>query len=192
MEEELQAYAVENHVPIIKDEGLQFILDYIEVHNVKNILEVGTAVAYSAISMARIDSEIRIDTLERDENLYKLALKNIRNAGLDKQINPIYEDAIEFQANKQYDLIFIDGAKSQYGKHMLHFQNNLKLHGAYIFDNLNFYGLVDANYPAKTRNVRALVRKLKVFREEMLSNPGYKVSFHPEIGDGILLAVKLV
>lgn len=190
MELDIQFDAIENHVPIIMEESLWFILSYIVDNKVKDILEVGTAVAYSSISMANMRSKIRVDTLERDEDLYNKAVANIRGAGLDKQIKPIFIDAIDFETDKMYEMIFIDGAKSQYSNHMAHFEGNLKTGGAFIFDNLNFYGLVDAAYPAKTRNVRGIVRKIKKFREEMLTNLAYDVNFYPEIGDGVLIAVK--
>lgn len=179
-----------DHVPIIMEESLYFILDYIEAHNVRDILEVGTAVAYSTIRMAEMNKNIHVDSIEKNEELFQQATENVRTSGLSDQIHLVHIDAIEYYTERLYDLIFIDASKSQYGNHMKHFEKNIKSGGAFIFDNINFYGLVDAPYPAKTRNVRGIVRKLKLFREEILNNPAYDVVFHRELGDGIIVAVK--
>ncbi len=185
-----QTQNTNEHVPIIMEESLYFILDYIEAHDVKDILEVGTAVAYSSIRMAEMDPEIHVDTLEKNEESYQQAVQNVQESGFSNQINLVLTDAIEYTTARMYDLIFIDAAKSQYGNHMKHFEKNIKTGGAFIFDNINFYGLVDAPYPAKTRNVRGIVRKLREFREEILNHLNYETVYHPELGDGIIVAVK--
>jgi len=73
----LEAFAKEENVPIMQKDGIEFLEDYIKKHNVKNILEIGTAIAYSAIRMASLDKNIKITTIERNEKMYNYALKNI-------------------------------------------------------------------------------------------------------------------
>ena len=88
----LEKYAEENNVPIIQKEGLNFILNYIKENEVKKILEIGTAIGYSAINMALIDENIKITTIERNKEMFSLAKKNIKDFNLEKRINIIYAD----------------------------------------------------------------------------------------------------
>ena len=144
----LEKYAEENNVPIIQKEGLNFILNYIKENKVKKILEIGTAIGYSAISMALIDKNIKITTIERNKEMFSLAKKNVKDFNLEKRINIIYADALEAEIKDKYDLIFIDAAKAQYIKFFFFFKSNLKENGAIITDNLNFHGL--ANNPEES------------------------------------------
>ena len=88
--EEMKIYAEENNVPIMTDEGINFMINYIKKHNVKKILEIGAAIGYSAITMALIDDDIQITTIERDEKRYLEAVKNIKKFHLEDRINIIY------------------------------------------------------------------------------------------------------
>ena len=108
----LKEYAIENNVPIINDEGLDFLLNLIKNYNVKTVLEIGTAIGYSAINMANLGCEII--TVERDYFMYNEALKNIKLANFEKNIEIIHGDALEVEINQKVDLIFIDAAKAQY------------------------------------------------------------------------------
>ena len=110
--------ALKEGVPIIKDEGLAFLLNYIEENKCKQILELGTAVGYSAMHMARLSKDIHIDTIEKDEAMYQQAIKNIDEAGLSDQIKVYFMPIEEFDTDQMYDLIFVDAAKAQYGKCM--------------------------------------------------------------------------
>ena len=76
--EQIKEYAKENNVPIMMEDGIEFLTDYIKKNNIKNILEIGTAIVYSSIMMALVDKDIKITTIERDENRYQEALKNIK------------------------------------------------------------------------------------------------------------------
>ncbi|HHX78399.1 MAG TPA: SAM-dependent methyltransferase, partial [Acholeplasmataceae bacterium] len=98
--------ALKNNIPIIQDEALAFIIDKIKINNIKTILEIGTAVGYSAISFAVND--ILIDTIERENDLYEKAIDNIAIMNLEDKINIIYADALKYETDKKYDLIFID------------------------------------------------------------------------------------
>ena len=111
---ELEEYAKKENVPIIQKDGLKFLIKMVKENNVKTILEIGTAIGYSAINMAKIDSEIKITTIERNLKMYNEALKNIKEFNLENQIKLIYGDALLTQINGKYDLIFIDAAKAQY------------------------------------------------------------------------------
>ena len=106
----LEIYAKENNVPIIQKEGLNFLIEYIKQNNVKTILEIGTAIGYSSINMALVSDDIQITTIERNEKMYKQAIKNIKDFNLENRINVIYGDALDTVVQGKYDLIFIENA----------------------------------------------------------------------------------
>ena len=110
---DLEEYAYKNNIPIMMSDGIEFMCDYIKKNNVKSILEIGTAIGYSAIKMALVDKDIHITTIERDKARYDLAVKNICDFNLENQISVILDDAFNVELNNMFDLIFIDAAKSQ-------------------------------------------------------------------------------
>ena len=110
---ELEEYAKINNIPIMQKDGILYLINYIKENNIKNILEIGSAIGYSSIMMASINSDIRITTIERDKDRYDLAVSNIKKYNLDKQINIIYGDAVDTDITGMYDLIFIDAAKGK-------------------------------------------------------------------------------
>ena len=109
---DLENYAHENNIPIMLSDGIEFLLKYIKGNNIKNVLEIGSAIGYSAIRMARVNKDIRIVTIEKDELRYKMAVQNVSTLGMKKQIKVIYADAMEAEIEGKYDLIFIDASKS--------------------------------------------------------------------------------
>lgn len=188
--EQIKEYAKENNVPIMMEDGIEFLTDYIKKNNIKNILEIGTAIGYSAIMMALVDKDIKITTIERDENRYQEALKNIKIFNLENQITPILKDAFEVELTDEFDLIFIDAAKAQSIKFFEKFEVNLKQNGAVITDNLNFHGMVQKDEKEITsRNVRGIVRKTKAYIEFLKENKNYETTFY-DIGDGISISIK--
>lgn len=182
---EIESYAHENHVPILMKDGLEFMLKLITERNCRSILEVGTAIGYSAICMARLNDQIQIDTLEIDPERYAQAVENIKENHLDSQIHVYLIDAMEFIPAESYDFIFIDAAKSQYRRYMEHFLPYLNRNGVFLFDNLNFHGFVDDPSLTHNRSTRQMCAKIKRFREWILTCEECETKFHPEIGDGI-------
>ncbi len=183
--ENLKEYAKDNNVPIMQDEGIDFLCKYITEHGIETILECGTAIGYSAIKMASQSSKIRVDTCEIKEELVEIARRNIAEKGLESQISVYCGDAAIFETAEKYDLIFVDAAKAQYQKYMDHFLGNLKEGGCFVFDNLEFHGLVNDIESIKSRNTRQLVKKIKKFKEDLFSCPNIETQYFPEIGDGI-------
>ncbi len=186
--EKIKEYAEENNVPIMTEEGINFLTNYIKKHNIKKILEIGAAIGFSAIMMALVDDEIEITTIERDEKRYLEAVKNIKKFQLEDRINLIYKDAFDVNITDSYDLVFIDAAKAQNIKFFEMFSKNLNPKGTIITDNMNFHGLVDKNpEEIKSRNLRALVRKLKDYATFLKENKKYETEFL-DIGDGIAVS----
>lgn len=184
----IQEYAEENNVPIMTNEGITFLTDYVRKYNIKRILEIGTAIGYSAIMMALANENAEITTIERDEKRYLEAIKNVKRFKLEDRINLIYKDALDVNLEEEYDLIFIDAAKAQNIKFFEKFTKNLAPNGTVITDNMNFHGLVDQD-PSKieSRNLRALVRKVGAYRDYLKSNLKYTTTFY-NIGDGIAVS----
>ena len=184
----MKEYALKNNVPIMTEGGINYLIKYIKKNNIKNILEVGTAIGYSAIMMCSVDSDIVVTTIERDEKRYLEALKNIKKANLEDRINLIYKDALEVNLNEKYDLIFIDAAKAQNRNFFERFEKNLEKNGTIITDNMNFHGLVDKEISSiESRNLRQLVRKIKDYKEFLENNKMYTTEFL-DIGDGIAVS----
>lgn len=182
----IEEYATKFNIPIMEKDGIDFLTNYIKEHNIKHILEIGSAIGYSAIKMALVDSDIKVTTIERDEVRYKEALKNIKDFNLEDRINIILDDAFNVELEEKFDLIFIDAAKSQYIKFFEKFKKNLNLNGVIISDNLDFHGLVDGDYETYSRNVKGIVRKLKNYINFLKENEEFETEFI-NIGDGIAI-----
>lgn len=188
---QIKDYAELNNIPIMADSGINFLTDFIRKNNVKKILEIGTAIGYSAIMMCNVDSNITVTTIERDEKRYLEALKNIKKMGLENRITLIYHDALETRVEEIYDLIFIDAAKAQNRRFFERFESNLKPDGTIITDNMNFHGLVKKNpEEIESRNLRQLVKKVKDYHIFLEQNEKYETTFL-DIGDGIAISYKL-
>ena len=187
---ELKKYAKENHVPIILDEGLDFLLETIKKYNVKDVLEIGTAIGYSAINMALIGATVT--SIERDPKMYEQAIINVKDFNLTDKIEIIFSDALTPNlVNKEYDLLFIDAAKGQYEKFFNLYTPYLKKGGIVVCDNMNFHELTKVeDLSTLSRGVRGLVKKLNNFKTFLINNHKYKTTFY-EIGDGITLSIKL-
>lgn len=183
----LEKYAKEKKVPIIQKEGLNFLLKIIKENNIKTILEIGTAIGYSAINMAKIDSNISVTTIERNNEMYMQAKQNIKDFKLEDRINLIYGDALFTEIEGEYDLIFIDAAKAQYIKFFEKYKKNLNKKGIIITDNLNFHGLAKNPEEIKSKNLKALVKKINLYKEFLKENKDYSTTFY-EIGDGIAIS----
>lgn len=187
---EIKSYAKENNVPIMMDDGIDFLTSLIRQRKVKNILEVGTAIGYSAIMMALVNDDIKITSIEKDDKRYFEAIKNVKKFNLEDRITLIYNDALEIKLKDKYDLIFIDAAKSKNQDIFEHFVRNLSDKGVVVTDNLSFHGFVNKETnEIKNRNIRGLVRKIKNYISFLNQNDDYKTVFY-EIGDGISVTTK--
>ena len=187
---EMEHYASTNNVPIIELDSIKFIMKYIKLNKVKSILEIGTAIGYSAILMANANNFCEITTIEKDEKRYKEAVKNVNKSGLDKRIEIVYNDAMEVNLSGcKYDLIFIDAAKGQYIKYFEKFSNYLNPGGIIITDNLKFHGLVKNKDLIKSKNVRGIVNKIENYIDYLKNNKEFITKFY-DIGDGLSVSFR--
>lgn len=188
---EIRTYAKENNVPIMMDDGIEFLTNYIVKNKINTVLEIGTAIGYSAIMMALANPNLAVTTIERDEKRYLEALKNIKKLNLENRITLVFNDALCVNIEGKYDLIFIDAAKAQSIKFFEKFEKNLNPEGVIITDNLEFHGLVKKKEEEiDSRNLRALVRKVKEYITFLKANDRYETEFL-SIGDGISVSKKI-
>lgn len=196
--EKIKEYAYLNKVPIIKDEGLEELLNVIKKNNSKKILEIGSAIGYSAIVMTLSSKEIdKIDTIERDHLMIEVAKKNIQKLKLESKIIIYENDALDLDISileNEYDLIFIDAAKAQYKKFFEKFTPLLKKRGIVFTDNLLFHGLVEKyennELSNVSKNLFSLVKKISQYNKWLKENKEYETLFL-SIGDGIAVSRKL-
>lgn len=186
---EMEKYAEENNVPISQPESIRFLEIIIKIANAKRILEVGSAIGYSAIRMSRaMDSEVT--TIELSEEMADIAEENIKRAGLVNKIRLIRGDAREVipQIEGEFDLIFVDAAKGQYAEFFRESQRLLRKGGILVSDNVLYKGMTATDELLVHRKI-TLVRRLRAYLEMLKENKDFSTALLP-IGDGVALSFK--
>lgn len=181
---EIEKYAKEMNVPIMMKDAIDYICSYIKENNIKSVLEIGTAIGYSAIKMC--NSGARIVSIERDLERYKIAKENVEIANLDKEIELIYSDAFLVNEKRKFDMILIDAAKGKNKNFIERFKGNLNENGIIIIDNIDFHGLVGKSDTIRSRNLRSLVRKIENFLEYLDNQNEFEVE-KVDVGDGLII-----
>ena len=188
---EMEGYASEHGVPIMEPAGIETMLQMLRIKKPQTILEVGTAIGYSALRMAYALPDIKIVTIERDSARLAKAQEYIEKAGKEKQIELIHGDALETEAVVNefapYDVIFIDAAKGQYKRFFEMYSTMLNPGGIVITDNVLFKGLV-VNQEIETKRTRNLVKKIDEFNRWLTSHPQFDTVILP-IGDGVAISL---
>ena len=187
MFKEIEEYAHRENIPIMLPDGIDYLCNYIKTHNIKRILEIGSAIGYSAIRMASINSDITITTIEKDPVRYAKAVENIKKYHLENQIEIILGDALVTTINGEYDLLFIDASKGHNIDFFEKYHTNLTNCGIIVTDNLHFHGLVQNEELIKTKNQRGLVKKIKQFITFLNENKEYHTEYI-DVGDGISIS----
>ena len=180
--------ALEEHIPIIMDDTLEVIEKELEKNPPKRILEIGTAVGYSAMCFSEFLAEDgKIDTIERDEERIKEAKVNIKNVGVEEKIK-IYEgDAVEIlpTLNEKYDMVFIDAAKGKYPFFLKEALRMINENGIIFADNILYIGYVMSDY--NKHKQRTAVRNLREYIKEVSENPNLETEIL-EVGDGLAIS----
>ncbi len=182
--------ALEDKVPIIMDDTLSVIDNILKENNVKSILEIGTAVGYSAICFTEyLQADGFIDTIERDEMRVIEARENIKKAEVEDKINIYFGDAVEIlpTINKKYNVIFIDAAKGKYPFFLKEALRMLDDKGIIFADNVLYKGYVMSDY--NKHKQRTAVRNLREFIAEIQENDELDVEIL-DVGDGLAIAKK--
>lgn len=187
----LEKSAKENAVPIIHQEVGKFIEAMINIKRPKKILELGTAVGYSAILMCKASGDdCRVTTIERDSNMIAQAKSNIASFGYEDKITLLEGDALEILGNLQeeFDMIFMDAGKGHYNHFWPHCERLLKNDGMVIADNVLFRGMVASKELIVRRKI-TIVKRMKKFLDMVSGDERYVTSIIP-MGDGIALITR--
>ena len=183
--EDVYLYAKDNHVPIIDADALNAVKQYIKIKGVKRILEIGTAIGYSAMHFASVSEEIKLTTIEKDPESYELAKSNIENSPYNDRIELILGDAKEVElGNKRFDFLFIDASKGNNQFFFDKYKEYLTDDALIIVDNIFIRGLIVEDEVAN-KNKRKLRDKVRTFNQTMKDSE-YSTSFL-NIGDGLLV-----
>lgn len=186
--EQIKQKALEEHIPIIMDDTLEVIADILKDNKPKRMLEIGTAVGYSAICFSKYLSENGlIDTIERDSERIKQANENITKLGLKNQIHIHSGDAVEIlpTLTEKYDAIFIDAAKGKYPFFLKESERLLNPQGIIFADNILYKGYVMSDY--NKHKQRTAVRNLREYIKEVTENPNFDTEIL-EVGDGLAIS----
>lgn len=180
--------ALEEHIPIIMDDTLEVVDKILKEVKPTKILEIGTAVGYSAMCFSEYLQEGgRIDTIERDEERITEAKINIKNVGVEDKIR-IYEgDAVEIlpTLKEQYDVVFIDAAKGKYPFFLKEALRMIKSTGVILADNILYKGYVMSDY--NKHKQRTAVRNLREYIKEVTEDPNIETEIL-EVGDGLAVS----
>ena len=186
--DKIKKKALEDNIPILMDDTLEVMRKYLKEKKPKRILEIGTAVGYSAICFTEfLDEDGIIDTIERDSERVKEAKQNIKNMELQEKIN-IYEgDAVEIlpTLNEKYDAVFIDAAKGKYPFFLKEALRMIRTNGIIFADNILYKGYVMSDY--NKHKQRTAVRNLREYIKEVSENPNLETEIL-EVGDGLAVS----
>ena len=189
--EELQKIkekALEEHIPIIMDDTLEVVDKILKETKPKKILEIGTAVGYSAMCFSKyLQEDGIIDTIERDKERIVEAKVNIEKVGVAEKINILEGDAVEIlpTLTGKYDMIFIDAAKGKYPFFLKEALRMLEKNGVILADNILYKGYVMSDY--NKHKQRTAVRNLREYIHEVTEDPNLETEIL-EVGDGLAIS----
>ncbi len=187
--EEMEKYAVEYNVPIINKLSSKLLIDAIKQNEPKSILEIGTAIGYSALLMAHyMPQDGKIITIEQDATRIDIAYDYIARAGRSEQIQLLDGDAstILLQLEGTFDLVFIDAAKAKYLDYLCKIIDKLSIGAVVIADNVLFRGMVMSENPP-LRRYKTIVKRLKEYLDFVNQDPRFSTTIHSE-GDGVAIS----
>ncbi len=177
--EELKLECIKKKIPILRDESLTLLVSILKENNFINLLEIGSALGYTALYLASLG--YKITSLENNLARYNECLKN-KDLISNTDVEFIYADAKEYKSNKEFDLIFIDGAKGHYQEFFDNFEKNLTSNGVFFIDNINFKDTT-------VKRFKTIKKRISLFYQKLLSNKNYTTKYI-EIDDGVLIAYK--
>lgn len=186
--DKIKQKALEEHIPIIMDDTLEVVDKILKETKPKKILEIGTAVGYSAICFSEYLQEGGIiDTIERDEERIVEAKENIKKVGVAEKINILEGDAVEIlpTLTGKYDVVFIDAAKGKYPFFLKESLRMLEKNGIILADNILYKGYVMSDY--NKHKQRTAVRNLREYIQEVTQNPNLETEIL-EVGDGLAIS----
>ncbi|WP_394187659.1 O-methyltransferase [Paenisporosarcina quisquiliarum] len=190
---EMEEFARINHIPIMELVSIESFLQLLRLQNPDSILEIGSAIGYSAIRMATALPNTMITTIEKDENRAELARTYIEKNELSNRIQLLSGDALDIDlhslASTKYQAIFIDAAKGQYQRFFDKYSPLVPSGGVIYCDNMLMRGFTEIQLSDVPRRKRTMVRNLQSFTKWLMNHEDYITTFLP-IGDGITISIK--
>lgn len=191
---ELEEYAKEHRVPIMEPVSMNFLTQLIYMHKPASILEVGTAIGYSALRMHAVNPTGKILTIEKNETMCHTAIQNVKRMQKETDIEVVEADALEYMEklvhNKaKFDFIFIDAAKAQYKRFFNLADQLIHRHGVIVCDNVLFKGYVADATKSDNARLQKMAKKIRDFNCWLMQNEAYQTSLVP-IGDGMTISMK--
>lgn len=191
--EEMEQFAANNRIPIMDRGGIDTFIGLLQIQRPKLILEIGSAIGYSAIRIVSALESASIVTIERDKDRYDSAVEYIQRSGFADRITIVEGDALllddETIESKRYDALFIDAAKGQYKRFFEKYSELVTPGGIIYCDNMFMHGAVLTPDEELPKRNRTMIRNLKEFTTWIMGHPKYETSLLP-VGDGILVAIK--
>lgn len=182
--------ALDNHVPIIEDDSLEYIETILQKCKPNKILEIGTAVGYSAINFSKylVGENSKVTTIEIKQKMYEKAIENISLMGLQDRIDVINSDATKYlkEINEQYDVVFIDAAKGQYLVFLQEAIRICKIGGIIIADNMLYRGRTLSDY--NEHKHRTATNRLREYLVEMEEDERLDSKL-VKVGDGLAISI---
>lgn len=185
--DEIEKYGRANKIPILLDDSLEYISNLLSSVKPMRILEIGTAIGFSAINFSKYLADGgRIDTIEIESLRVEQALQNIERVGVSDKIRVIEGDALDILPYlvEKYDVVFIDAAKGKYNEFFEHAKRLCKPGGYIIADNVLYKGMVQSDY--NKHKQRTAVNKLRIFIDTVLNDKELESKLL-DIGDGLMI-----
>lgn len=188
----LEDEAYQDNIPIMEPVGIAFLQQLIRIKQPKKILEIGTAIGYSALQMLHAFTETKVITIERDLKRYQQAKKHINALANEGEIELVFGDALELDARviaqAPYDLLFIDAAKGQYQRFFELYAPLLSKDAVIVSDNVLFKGYV-ADPTGANKRTEKIANKIAGYNKWLVEQNDYHTIIIP-IGDGIAITTK--
>ncbi|MCR5502892.1 MAG: O-methyltransferase [Lachnospiraceae bacterium] len=191
--EELYEDAVKRKIPVIRRPTQTFLRFLLALRRPEKILEIGTAIGFSALFMAEYcDTDVRIITIEKSEKLIPEARQHFREANMEDRITLLEGDAADIlpELRESCDLIFMDAAKGQYSAFLPDALRLLKTGGLLLSDNVLMDGVVMESRFAVVRRNRTIHERMRSYLKEIKDHPLLVTDILP-VGDGIAVSVKV-
>lgn len=184
---EIEKYGRDNKIPILLDDSLEYISNLLSKIKPMRVLEIGTAIGFSAINFSKyLANGGRIDTIEIESLRVEQALQNIERVGVSDKIRVIEGDALDILPYlvEKYDVVFIDAAKGKYNEFFEHAKRLCKPGGYIIADNVLYKGMVQSDY--NKHKQRTAVNKLRLFIDTVMNDKELESQLL-DIGDGLMI-----
>lgn len=186
--EQIKIEARKRHIPVLQDKSLELIETILEIKKPKSILEVGTAVGFSALTFSKhLAKDGKIVTMELNENMVKEANENIKSFNMEDTISVVNKDAYEYMKtlNETFDVVFIDAAKGQYIKYLEQALRLTDKGSIIIADNVLLRGMVLGGY--NEHKHRTAVTRLREYIDIVTKNEHMQTTVL-DVGDGVAIS----